>query len=60
MKKQIIKCPCCGRQIELQISKSGNITALFLCNEGIELGLIHSIIPDLAEGGEKKKDERHK
>jgi len=44
-----IVCPCCNREIEITISKSGKITALFCCDNGIEFGQIPFI---QKEGGE--------
>jgi len=43
MDKQIfiISCPFCNRQIEINISESGEIiTTLFCCDNGVEFGSI--------------------
>lgn len=53
MKKYIVSCPCCGKQIKISIDSSGNATAFLLDknkisqNElfqktGIELGIVES------------------
>lgn len=52
MNKHIVRCPCCGEQIEISIDSSGNATTFLLDknkisqNElsndfGIELGIVN-------------------
>ena len=53
MNKHIVRCPCCGEQIEISIDGSGIVTAFLLDKNkisqndlfqkmGIELGVVES------------------
>ena len=45
-----LTCPCCNQKIELVLSESGEVTALFCCDNGIDLGIIPF---QQMKGGEK-------